>query len=153
MAKESEAYVKEGLSLTKRLHTRMRELEQQQSCSDPTPVVDFAELKSMAANVNKLLVNLRRQLVSDAHAESASQSILRQALKDELIDRDANAARVAERQRLAAERGHGIAALAQRGEEAVGQINLSIAALCPWQIGLSTSVPMIANAQQQARDA
>ena len=149
MAKrDAEGYVKEGLSLTKRLHKRLREWEEHQNCMDHTHV-DYKELKTMAADANKLLVNLRRQLTEDRVVVTTREQILKQTLKEELIDRDANAARVADRQRFSYEKGQGIASLAQRSEEAVQQINASIVSLCPWQIGLSTSVPMIAAARDQ----
>jgi len=139
MGKEADGYVKDGLSLTKRLH---KEIAESSLSSD-----DAKRLKSMAAEANKLLVNLRRQLVDDANSNSVREAILKQVMKEELIDRDANAARISDRQRLASERVHGIASLAQRSEDAVQQINASIVSLCPWQIGLSPSVPMIAAAR------
>lgn len=145
--KEAEGFVREALTLTKNLHKRLREWEAQQAITDHGHTVDYTELKQMTADTNKLLVNIRRQLATDWVAVTTREQILRQATKEELIDRDANAARVAERQRLAAERGQPLAMVAQRSEDALQQINASITSLCPWQIGMSTSVPMIAAAQ------
>lgn len=136
---KAEECVKEGLTLTKQLHKEIGE-----SGIDPAIA---KRLKGMVAETNKLLVNLRRQMAADWVVVTTREQILKQVLKEELIDRDANAARVAERMRLASEKGHGISTVGQRSDDAVQQMNASIGALCPWQIGLSASVPMIAAVQ------
>lgn len=139
MVREAEELIKSGLTLTKRLH---------KDIGDEVADQEVAKrLKTLAAETNKLLVKLRRQMACDVTAVNTRESVLKQVLKEELIDRDANAARVSERQRLAYEKSHGFASLAQRSDDAVRQINTSIASLCPWQIGISPSVPMIAAAQ------
>lgn len=141
----AEECVKEGLTLTKRLHKEIGD--------SGIDIAISKRLKAMAAEANKLLVRLRRQMAQDQVGVITREQILRQALKDELIDRDANAARVAERQRLQAEKGLGIAMMAQRSEDAIAQINSSIDSLCPYQIGVSTSVAMLAEAADAEADA
>ena len=139
----SSADFKDALSLTKRLHGEISELSLGQEVNK--------KLKSMAADTNKLLVKIRRQVAEDALVATTREQIIRQALKDELIDRDANAAVIAERQRLVAEKSAGIGQLAQRSDDAVQQISTSIASMCPWQLGLSASVKLIFDAQHERR--
>lgn len=143
-AASSEILIKECLNLTKQLHQEIGKCE--------LPPESAKKLKRMAAEANKTIVKLRRQSAMDAVAASTREQILKQALKEELIDRDANAARIAERMRVAAERGVAIAALAQRSEDAVQQINASIVALCPWQMGVSCGVPLIAAANSKPKE-
>lgn len=142
MGREAENLVKEGLSLTKRIHREIGEVGE----SEIDPEVS-KKFRGLTADCNRLLVQLRRQLATDAVEAATRDNLLRQTLKEELIDRDANAARVSERQRLLAEKGAGIAQLAQRSEEAIQQIDATLASLCPWAISVSCSVPMLVEAQ------
>ena len=139
----AEAHVRDGLTLTKDLHKRLREWEQQQEVTDGV-VVDYKELKTMVADTNKLLVKIRRQIAIDDNATAARDRVMLQAIKDELIDRDANAARVSERMRVMADRTADGQTLINRSNEAAQQIIASIEELCPWQMKLSQSVPMLA---------
>lgn len=144
--REIETHVRDGLTLTKDLHKRLREWEQHQDAADHV-CVDYKELKTMVADTNKLLVKIRRQLAIDDNSTATRDRVMLQAIKDELIDRDANAARVAERMRMIADRtvdGHTVI---NRSTEAANQISASISALCPWQMKLSQSVPMLAQVE------
>jgi len=129
--------IKTGLSLTKRLHHEVTQIPD-------IPDESSKRLKSMIVDANKLFVKLRRQIFETLNETDVCVTVLKQVLKEEMIDREANAARVSDRQRLAAERGMGVSDLAQRSEEAVTQINNSLASLCPWQISVSPNVSMIA---------
>lgn len=132
----AETHVREGLTLTKRLHKEIGELG-----IDP----DVAKtLKSKVAEANKLLVTLRRQLHLDDVANEVRHRVMLAAIKEELIDRDANAARVAERLRIMTDRTSDGSSLANRSSDAAQQIAANISGLCPWQMRLSQSVPMLA---------
>ena len=67
------------------------------------PADERAELKALAAKSNKAVQAMQRLAGDQVVRADVRESILREALRDELIDREANAARVLDRQRTLAE--------------------------------------------------
>ena len=95
-------HTKVALTATKTLHKRLRELEEAPHVvidGDPFPKVDYQSLKKLAADANKAIVAMQRHASDDAVRADVRENILREAVRDELIDREANAARVHDRQR------------------------------------------------------
>ena len=83
-----------------------------------------------------LSVRLARDARScDAVRADVRENILREAVRDELIDREANAARVLDKQRTLFE-GRDSAALTafDRANQLVASVEASVASLCPHQL-------------------
>lgn len=135
-------HIKEALGTTRTLHKRLDELDDARC--EP--------LKKLAARANKAVQAIQRC----AHAESlradVRESILREAVRGELIDREANAARVLERHRLFAEEG-GSSSTApstfERARTAAASVEASIASLCSHR---SRHAPGIALLAASVRD-
>lgn len=68
-----------------------------------TDLVD-EEQRRLLARVQRCLVRQQRELVHAKHRSRAEVDLLRSELHDELVDREANAARVNDRQRFLFER-------------------------------------------------
>lgn len=121
--------------------------------SSSLPVSETAsKLKEMASEANGKLVCLRRKLHLDTIDAQIKLDLLTRALKEELVDRDANAARVADRHRVLDERGNTKATLHSRSRDAASQIAASIATLCPWQLPFaSDTIAAIAAEQDGSR--
>lgn len=134
-------HAKKALSATKNLHKRLRELEG--SPSEP----DWPTLKKLAADANKAIQAMQRHASDDAVRADVRENILREAVRDELIDREANAARVADKQRAAFE-GRDAAALTafDRANQMVAGVEASVASLCPHQLQRAVGVSILAEA-------
>ena len=65
-------------------------------------------------------------------------------MRDELIDREANAARVLDRQRLLAEGRDGAGAVFERALATAQQVEANIGALCPYQAQRAPGVALLA---------
>ena len=141
-----EKHAKKALSATKNLHKRLREWEHQQDVMD-TVCVDYAELKKLAADANKAIQAMQRHASDDALRADVRENILREAVRDELIDREANAARVQDKQRSLFE-GRDAAALSafDRANQTVAAIEASVASLCPHQLQRAPGVSVLAEA-------
>lgn len=131
--------IRDVLNATKEIYSGLSELE-----------IDGAtkkSLKARAAAANKSMVGIRKHLADARIREDVQRRIILEAVKDEMIDRDANAARVAEKHRMAAERVCTNGSLDTRAEASVAMINAAIASLCPWQGRISASTPLLAAAR------
>ena len=124
-----DAQAKVALDATKTLHKRLRELERQNEDSDGNafPSIDFPELKKLAAHANK-------------------------AVQAMLIDREANAARIQDRQRLLLQQADATETLSafDRAATSASSVEASIAALCPHQTRVAAGVVVIATAAAEA---
>lgn len=143
---EVASLVKEALTRTKRLHSQISQTTQDGGDNDDTS----KRLKSEIAETNKILVKIRRQLAADAVVEKTNDLILKKAIKEELVDRDANAARIAERQRVFSEKNVGGAEILARAKDSVLQVHASLSAICPNSTSLSASTPLLAAATHAA---
>ena len=87
-----------GLNATKTLHRRLAEIQCQPQ--------EQAELRALAPSANKAVQAMQKLARDEAVRADVRHDILREAVRDELIDREANAARVLDRQRMLAEAQH-----------------------------------------------
>ena len=86
-----------------------------------------------------------QRLAQDQVAQSdVREGILREAMRDELIDREANAARVLDRQRTLAETRNNGAAVFERSITSAQNIENAIGALCPHQTRIAPGVAALA---------
>ena len=120
-----DAHAKTALNATKALHKRLKEMEE-----DTERVV---AMKKLAADANRAIQAMQRQHAAALQRARLEETLMREALRDELIDREANAARVLDRQRTLMGVGTGgLAAVHERALQSAGQIGASIDGLCPY---------------------
>jgi len=138
-------HAKAALNATKSLHKRLRELEDTSETATVNDGIDWKPLKKLAADANKAIQAMQRHASDDAVRADVRENILREAVRDELIDREANAARVQDRQRTLFE-GRDSAALSafDRANQQVATVEASIAALCPHQLQRAPGVSVLA---------
>ena len=130
-----DAHAKTALNATKALHKRLRELDRDNIESDGHlyPTVNFPALKKLAAEANRAIQAMQRHASDEVVRADVRENLLREAVRDELIDREANAARVLDRQRTLMGVGTGgLAAVHERALQSAGQIGASIDGLCPY---------------------
>tara|TARA_Y100000389_G_scaffold71280_1_gene68003 strand:+ start:2001 stop:2447 length:447 start_codon:yes stop_codon:yes gene_type:complete len=138
-------HTKKALSATKNLHKRLREWEEREAESDSPPSVDYTELKKLAADANKAVQAMQRHASDDAVRANVRENILREAVRDELIDREANAARILEKQRAFFEgKDAGTLKALERVNQTVANVEASIASLCPHQLQRAAGVSVLA---------
>ena len=124
-----DAQAKVALNATKALHKRLRQCEEAQELGalevSPGSYIDWVALKKLAADANRAVQAMQRLARDQAVQSDVREGILREAVRDELIDREANAARVLDRQRLLAEGrgrcGRRLRARARHGAAGRGQ--------------------------------
>ena len=138
-------HTKAALSATKNLHKRLRELEDCSETATFNDHIDWEPLKKLAADANKAVQAMRRYASDDAVRADVRENMLREAVRDELIDREANAARVYDKQRSLFE-GRDSAALSafDRANQTVASVEASIASLCPHQLQRAPGVSVLA---------
>ena len=132
-----DGHAKAALTATKKLYRLLDECEEAQNIGaleiSPGSYVDWSALKTLAANANKAVQALRKHAASEAMVADVREGILREEVREELMDREANAARVLDRQRTLMEVGAGgLAAVHERALQSASQIEASIGALCPY---------------------
>jgi hypothetical protein len=140
-------HAKVALSATKNLHKRLRELEEESLRKTHNDHIDFKELKKLAAGANKAIQAMQRHASDDAVRADVRENILREAVRDELIDREANAARVHDKQRAMFEGRDSVALSAlEKANQTVAGVEASLASLCPHQLQRAPGVSVLAEA-------
>ena len=133
-----DAHAKAALDATKALWKRLGKTG--------LSVDERSELKALAAKANKAVQAMQRLAGDQVVRADVRESILREALRDELIDREANAARVLDRQRLLSEGRQDAGAVFERALLTAQQIESNIGALCPHQAPCASGVAVLASA-------
>jgi hypothetical protein len=136
-----DAHAKQALGSTKSLWKRLDALAK--VADDPTA---FEELRALAFQANKAVQAMQRCAAQSATVGDVREAILREAVRDELIDREANAARVFDRQRARVEDRTNALAAFDRAHTSVRQIEASLGALCPHQASHTPGVALLAKA-------
>ena len=120
--------VSEGLDLTKKLHQTV------DASLNGNGHVDLSEVRSAAKRLNKILQGVARHRTFEKARSTAELDALRSEMHTELVDREANAARVAERQRFLFERSsaqNGQAVAAERAAQSAAFVEAALVSLCP----------------------
>ena len=137
-----------ALNATKALHKRLRDAEQAQEQGaleiSPGNYMDWVALKKLAADANRAVQAMQRLARDQVVQSDVREGILREAVRDELIDREANAARVLDRQRQLAEGKDGAGVVFERALVAAQQIEANIGALCPHKAPCAPGVAVLA---------
>jgi hypothetical protein len=147
-----DAQAKKALDATKTLHKRLREWEYKSTHAEFNDGLDYAELKKLAADANKAVQAMQRIATDEALRADVRENVLREAVRDELIDREANAARIQDRQRLLLEQAGATETLSafDRAATSASSVEASIAALCPHQTRVAAGVVVLAAAAAEA---
>jgi hypothetical protein len=122
------AQAKVALDCTKALHRRLGKLDAE---ADPDEIV---ALRVLACKANKAVQAVQRIASMQVAQSDVRESILREAVREELIDREANAARVLDRQRLMSECKGGATSVFERAFAMAQQIEANVGTLCPHQV-------------------
>jgi hypothetical protein len=143
---------KSALSRTKRAHAEMR------ACEDAGATgKQVREWRGVAAQANKEIVRLQRELAMVRERAEVERAIITEELRGELVDREANAVRTADRFRdfcdrsSTAARGAGASAGSasaverayDRAQSAAAQIEAAIAALCTHSLNTSGGTALL----------
>lgn len=148
-----EDQAKGALSATKKLWHELNRLQQAavtEAGSGPNADADGAsapwvELKALAAKANKAVQAMQRLGRDEAARADVRHGILREAVRDELIDREANAARVLDRQRALAEAQRDGTTVLERSLTSARGVEAAIGSLCPHQVHVAPGVALLAN--------
>jgi len=93
MTESHESLANVALDATKRLHEMLRLV----SLTSPIANDDILQMKALNKASNHAVNAMRRHYTSEAQAASVRQSLLREAIHGELLDRQARGARLEER--------------------------------------------------------
>lgn len=138
-------HAKQALGSTKSLWKRLDALAR--TADDPAV---FEELRTLAFRANRAVQAMQRCAAQSVTMCDVREAILREAVRDELIDREANAARIFDRQRARVEDRADALAAFDRAHASVRQIEAGIGALCPNQVSHTPGVALLAAPRQSA---
>ena len=133
--------LKQALSGTKRIHAEMRECE---ASGTPPALPLVAGWRAEVRRANLELVKLSRQLSATEERAKVEQALMSEEMRGELISREANAARTAERFRVLNERQGGGVSAHENAINAAATIESQIADICsaPLSLGVGTTALM-----------
>ena len=135
--------IRDGLSKTKRLHGALKEAPTRFSTMSEEWKSEVKALKKLALEANRTFAKLHRLVEVGAIVRQTELAIQREEMKEELVDREANASRIVDRVRLFTERSANQELVYQRSISAAAQIADSVKTLCSWTGRMSASVEMI----------
>lgn len=125
----------EGLSLTKQLHQRLQ--KGSDAISPQELATHLKTLNRLFSQQDQAFKGLKRTLDDQKNRHIIEMDSLRSELHGELVDREANAARIVERQRLLFERSvaqpgqlHGH----DRATASAAYVEAALVALCPYTV-------------------
>ena len=135
-----ETQTRAALRATKSLHKRLRELEH-----NPELRQSVSECKKLASDANKAVQAMRKHTHEQTVATQVQLQLMREAVRDELVDRSAAAARRQEKQRVLLEGAlpSTLSAL-DRANHVVASLEASLATICPHQREQTRGVAVLA---------
>ena len=119
---------KEALAATKHLHSALKDAYKTGA------TLELRLHMKQAKMANAVLAEASRSMAQERTRATVEKDALRAEMHAELVDREANAARVAERQRVLFERGSALAGQAGAQERAYASaafVEAAVASLCP----------------------
>ena len=97
-----------------------------------TDSVDVNTAKALEPILEKVLRSLAIEIEYERRQHEVNLGIIKNEIKLDLIDRDANDARIMDRQRIASEKGEMFSTMMLKNRERVVQIDSELSAACPW---------------------
>tara|TARA_B110000902_G_scaffold15277_1_gene17988 strand:- start:2 stop:490 length:489 start_codon:yes stop_codon:yes gene_type:complete len=141
-----EAHTRAALQSTRDLHAALKSLAK---CvgDDGAKLAEITKLKRLAADANRSVQAIRRCTATKKIQTAVELNLLRAAVQGELVDREANSARILDRQRvifdnLSAKTPSSVAF--DRAAIAVQSIESELAKLCPNRIIKGIGVALLA---------
>ena len=119
---------KEGLALSKSAYDEV------ETCIKQDTPMDLQALKSTLRTLNKHFQSLQREQAATHARHTSELDALRSEVHHELVDREANAARVCDRQRFLFERSASLPGQSNAGDRAAASaafVEAALIALCP----------------------
>lgn len=105
-------------------------LKLKQLINDDSVNVDTA--KTLEPILEKVVRSLAVEIELERKQNEISLAIINSEIKLDLIDRDANDARIIDRQRISSEKGEEFSTIMLKNRERVGQIDAELSLACPW---------------------
>lgn len=118
---------KSALASTKRTHAAIKKHEDDGTSPDSQ---ELREWRTVAAAANKELSRMVKKLANQEERHKVEMAMINDEVRGELVDREANNARVAERFRMQLERENSSLCF-DRALNSAAVVEASIAALCP----------------------
>lgn len=131
---KGERSFRDALKGTKRVYAEMKQME-----GNPEQVTadQLAAWKSTVATANKEIGRLARRLKMEMERQQVERCVVREEMRCELVDREANSARTADRFRVLHEKEGGAGrSILERASWSNSAIECSIACLCPHPAGV-----------------
>ena len=119
-----------------------------------TEPLDVATVKALSKRLCKLTQAAERTRISEKNRAVAELDVLRSEMHSELVDREANSARVAERQRFLFERSaaqNGQASAAERAAQSAAFVESALVSLCPHTTARSPGCSQLAELHDHAQ--
>ena len=142
----------QALTATQALHDALEQLGNDNiSNLSKRMLVDICSLKKLALKAHRSVLAMQRYMSADATRVQVREQLLREAIREDSMDRAANAARVLDKQRSLIQGNASDALFFERAHTAAHTVELAIAALCPHQTESTPGVRLLAQAQAQAQ--
>lgn len=137
-----------ALSTTKRAWKEMKEHEVQGA-----PAKKIKEWRAVTAQANKEIVKLQRELEATRQRATVERDILAEEMRSELVSREANAVRTADRYSAFSDRLDDDSATAkgvyQRAVRAAASIEASLAGLCTHALNVGSGTAKLVERTRQ----
>lgn len=130
---------KAALASTKRIHSEIKKHEAE---GLPVGTQQLKEWRTVVAAANKELSRMVKKLASQDERHKVEMAMINEEVRGELVDREANNARVAERFRMQLDRENSSLSF-DRALNSAAVVESSIAALCPHVNGMSSGTVML----------
>lgn len=144
---------KEGLRTSKALHQSLTDVNNGTATLDvPSALKQVRLLNKIINELHKQLKTIERKQTVNAARRVAEYDCLRSAMHCELVDREANAARISDRQRFLWERSNaqaGQASAAERAGASAAYVEFALASLCPHVLARSAGCDQLALPQHK----
>lgn len=130
---------KSSLASTKRIHASIKKHEADGTSPDTH---ELKEWRTVVAAANKELSRMVKKLANQDERHKVEMAMINEEVRGELVDREANNARVAERFRMQLDRENSSLSF-DRALNSASVVESSIAALCPHVNGMSSGTVML----------
>ena len=140
-------HARRALNATKALYRRLGNL--QAAPRDVAELRELRELRELARTANLAVQGMQRCASDEAVRADVRHGILREAVRDELIDREANAARLLDRQRALSEAQRDNQSILERATASARSIESAIGALCPHRLSVSATAGVAVFAEER----
>lgn len=137
-----EHHGKAALNATREMHKRLKAISK--NTQQASAIEGIGYLMKLSAEANRAVQAMQRSVQDERMCASVRENVLRQSVRDDLIDREANAARIQERQRTTYDGNEKGLHVWERSNQVVAAVESSVAALCPHRAQRTAGVALLA---------